>query len=51
MGVNSRRVDPLHRFIERNRSLLHPIFENEWFSLYRMQPSNTAATLATAPEG
>jgi hypothetical protein len=51
MGVNSRHADPLHPFIERNRSLLHPIFENEWFSLYRVQPSSTAATLATAPEG
>jgi hypothetical protein len=49
MGVNSGHVDLLHPFVERNRPLLHPIFENEWFSLYRMQLSNTSATAGAAP--
>lgn len=35
LGVHERAEDVLDDFIERNRALLHPIFMNEWFILYK----------------
>jgi 4-amino-4-deoxy-L-arabinose transferase-like glycosyltransferase len=51
LGVIPVTPDPLDSFVQRNASLLRPVFKNEWFAFYRIDTYPHGSSAASSDLG